>query len=125
MDVAGLAAEVEMDRRLLAGHFRALDRRREEDAIAPDHGRRMAAARNLRLPLDIDRRLLRRRRRPDRRQILVGRDPQAVRPAPLRPLRGDGSPGRGKNGKPQKSTDGTPRTNTDKHGLHPGWSSIT
>ncbi len=53
VDVAGLQVVAEVDRRLAAGDLFTLDRRRQEDAIAPDDRRRMAASRNLGLPLDV------------------------------------------------------------------------
>ena len=64
-----------------AGHHVALDRRREEDAVAPDHGRRVPAPRDLRGPDDVL------GRAPLERYGRVLRDAEPVRTAPLRPMR--------------------------------------
>src|SRR5213078_2333652 len=73
-----------------------LQRLREEDAIFPDNGRRVAPLRQRRLPAHVV------GAAPGERHVLLGGNPIAVGPAPARPVAGQRQPRTG--GDEERST---------------------
>src|SRR6185437_3434852 len=77
-----LAAFDRMRHRFRTGHYGSFDRRRQEYTVAPNDRRRMRAAVNRGLPLDVF------GWRPFGRKVFLIRDAGAIRSAPLRPIPG-------------------------------------